>query len=382
MFQNLKVDVIYYKTNTDFEMEFNLCGCCRMRLLTDKTPDKQTMVHSLARAVSRSRIILVIGSLFGDNSIIKTAADAIGYSLSTLDCKKYGVNSDDKISIIDGATPLVTADGLFGGIIIESGPQTMILLTDNKSVRKTVMQTLIHPYLEELCATELKEKAAENRKPENDENDNFYADSPLIIPDSQEDDIKSYDESEIETDLLYTEEENIGPEFDLVNAEESYAEENETMDPEFRLIPSEENEEENDELPELSDEDKAFAETILSNTDFTPREIDEGEKPLEEESDLIFKSKPDSNEEEKEPEIPLEMTECDSSIIYDEDYEEISSKSTKANKPKAGLTIAILCLAIFLLLVLVVLCYCVIFIPSLQGTSPTKYIKEIFSTIT
>ena len=30
MFQNLKVDVIYYKTNTDFEMEFNLCGCCRM----------------------------------------------------------------------------------------------------------------------------------------------------------------------------------------------------------------------------------------------------------------------------------------------------------------------------------------------------------------
>ena len=40
MFQNLKVDVIYYKTNSDFEMEFNLCGCCRMRLLSDKTPDK------------------------------------------------------------------------------------------------------------------------------------------------------------------------------------------------------------------------------------------------------------------------------------------------------------------------------------------------------
>ena len=38
----MKVDVIYYKTNTDFEMEFNLCGCCRMRLLTDKAPDRKT----------------------------------------------------------------------------------------------------------------------------------------------------------------------------------------------------------------------------------------------------------------------------------------------------------------------------------------------------
>ena len=52
MFQNVKVDIIYYKTNTDFEMEFNLCGCCRMRLLTDKSPDRKTAVHSLARAVS------------------------------------------------------------------------------------------------------------------------------------------------------------------------------------------------------------------------------------------------------------------------------------------------------------------------------------------
>ena len=39
MFQNVKVDIIYYDTSTDFELEFNLCGCCRMRLLTDKTDD-------------------------------------------------------------------------------------------------------------------------------------------------------------------------------------------------------------------------------------------------------------------------------------------------------------------------------------------------------
>ena len=159
MFQNIKVDIIYYKTATDFEMEFNLCGCCRMRLLTDKAPDRKSMVHNLARAVSRSRVIIIVGSLFGDEGVLSTVAGAIGKPLSPIDNKLYGISEGGEISVINGATPLVTPDGYFGGCIIESGPQSMILLSDSKSVRKTIMSTLIHPYIEELCATELKAKA-------------------------------------------------------------------------------------------------------------------------------------------------------------------------------------------------------------------------------
>lgn len=159
MFQNIKVDIIYYKTATDFEMEFNLCGCCRMRLLTDKAPDRKSMVHNLARAVSRSRVIIIVGSLFGDEGVLNTVSGAIGKPLSTIDNKLYGIADGNNISVINGATPLVTPDGYFGGCIIESGPQSMILLSDSKSVRKTIMTTLIHPYIEELCATELKAKA-------------------------------------------------------------------------------------------------------------------------------------------------------------------------------------------------------------------------------
>ena len=159
MFQNIKVDIIYYKTATDFEMDFNLCGCCRMRLLTDKAPDRKSMVHNLARAVSRSRVIIIVGSLFGDEGVLSTVAGAIGKPLSPIDNKLYGISEGGEISVINGATPLVTPDGYFGGCIIESGPQSMILLSDSKSVRKTIMSTLIHPYIEELCATELKAKA-------------------------------------------------------------------------------------------------------------------------------------------------------------------------------------------------------------------------------
>lgn len=156
MFQNMKVDVIYYKTNTDFEMEFNLCGCCRMRLLTDKAPDRKTTVYALSRSVARSKIIITVGPLFGEDGVISTIASAIGSRLVVADNSKYAINSTSEIKIIDGSVPLVTSDGFFGGLIIEKGQQTMILLSESKSVRKTVMQELIHPYIAEIYAEELK----------------------------------------------------------------------------------------------------------------------------------------------------------------------------------------------------------------------------------
>ncbi len=162
MFQNMKVDIIYYKTNSDFEMEFNLCGCCRMRLLTDKATDRKIMVHSLARAVSRSKIIMVVGPLFGDEGSIATTASAIGSGLDKVDNKLYGIKTDAPINIIAGATPLVTSDGFFGGCIIERGPQTMILLSESRTVRKTIVENLIHPYISELYAAELKSNITEN----------------------------------------------------------------------------------------------------------------------------------------------------------------------------------------------------------------------------
>jgi len=150
MIQNLKVDVIYHQTASDFEMEFNLCGCCRMRLLNDKTTDRKGFVKALARGVARSRVIIACGPLFGDEGIIKTVSIAIGTGLCSCDAKTYGIISDEKIEIIKGSTPLVTSDGYFGGCIIESGPQTIILLTENRAFRKAIMQNLIHPYIEEL----------------------------------------------------------------------------------------------------------------------------------------------------------------------------------------------------------------------------------------
>ena len=157
MFQNVKVDIIYYQINTDFEMEFNLCGCCRMRLLTEKTTDRKNLVHALARAVSRSRVILICGALFGEDGILSVVARSVGKELTPIDAKTYGIDSNAEIKILDGATPLVSPEGLFGGCIIESGPQTIILLTENKNIRKSIMENLIHSYIGELSLIAEKE---------------------------------------------------------------------------------------------------------------------------------------------------------------------------------------------------------------------------------
>lgn len=148
--QNLKLDIIYHQSPSDFEMEFNLRANCPVRLLTDKTADKKEFVKALARDVARSQVIMCCGQLFGNDGLINTIAKAIGSGTVACDSKIYGINSQENIHIINGSTPLVTPDGYFGGCIIESGPQTIILLTENKTFRKVIMKNLIHPYLVEI----------------------------------------------------------------------------------------------------------------------------------------------------------------------------------------------------------------------------------------
>lgn len=147
MVKNIKVDLIYYTIGTDFEMEFNLCGCCRMRLLTDTVSNRTEFSKSLARGVARSNIIIACGPVFGEKGLVSTVAKVTNIGTQTIENKKYGIDDESEINILKGSTPLVTSDGMFCGCIIENGPQVIILLTESKSLRKRVMKELVHPYI-------------------------------------------------------------------------------------------------------------------------------------------------------------------------------------------------------------------------------------------
>lgn len=383
MFQNIKVDIIYYKTATDFEMEFNLCGCCRMRLLTDKAPDRKSMVHNLARAVSRSRVIIIVGSLFGDEGVLSTVAGAIGKPLSPIDNKLYGISEGGEISIISGATPLVTPDGYFGGCIIESGPQSMILLSDSKSVRKTIMSTLIHPYIEELCATELKAKAENTvQKPQPAEPAAPpVPEIPVVPPTPAEPDILpaaeeitdlfSSSESAGETEPEEAEPENVQPEDISISDDED--EEDVTVE-QAQPIP------ESEEKP-LSSFTTAEKDGVLLDggmifeTDDYRSAGNDAYITDDEESDFyIAPEKLRRSHTRRNNE--LYAPDADENRYYhiDDGQPELPRSFFKEN-------LALIIVLAALLIITAVLCYCIFVVPAKSGVASGEYLRNIFDTL-
>lgn len=330
MVQNLKVDVIYHLTASDFEMEFNLCGCCRMRLLNDKTTDKKSFIKALARDVARSRVIIACGPLFGADGLISTVATAIGNGTAVCDNKTYGINGDEQIRIINGSTPLVTPDGYFGGCIIESGPQTIILLTENKAFRKSIMQNLIHPYIEEISYIPTKTPSVITTPAEPDpvfpgavsEDENY-----LTTPD----DYGAEPENDVGEALPTTQDEH-NVEFIMDGEPEDEAEQPAAEEP----------------APTFDDNYNLMYTEVESEKEIKSR-YSEPYKPSE--SDSMFISAPEIDEDE----------------IH---------RKRKSNMRAMDITIVILVL--LLLLAILALVYFIVLKPMTMGVSTGDYIKEIF----
>ncbi len=322
MFQNFKADIIYYNTSTDFELEFNLCGCCRMRLLNDKCADKKTLLMSLSRAFSRSRVIILTAPLFDGSDIIKTVSVAIGKGVKEIDCGTYGINTDASIEITKGATPLVTSDGIFGGCIIESGPQTLIILTDNKPVRKSIMKDLIHPYIEEIAKGYAPQ--VENIEPQ-DTNE-------ILTETSAEDEFEPQSLEDELDDMLITENE-----------------------------PSEETEENKE------DEENLYYEAEELIIESTPEiETRDDEYYYAEGNELYTETKKEQNSSTEQEE---------SSEEYYEDEYYIEEPLPERN---SVFNIALIVISAILLLAIAVLCFCIFFVPAQSGTTPVTYLQEIF----
>ena len=374
MIQNLKVDIIYYKTNTDFEMEFNLCGCCRMRLLTDKASDKKTLVHDLARAVSRSRVIIIAGELSGEEGIIETTAKSIAKTVTAIDKSMYGIKSEESIGVIAGATPLVSPEGEFGGCIIESGPQSMILLSDDRELRKAVMKTLIHPYIEELCALDIKAKA----KNTDTEVPTVIAPPEPITDDETEEIVEA-------ADAVFEETSEETEEREDNNTAETAEETGEAVEPETK---KETELEESVSATEAETETEEPADKPLS--DFSSNEDDvtlEGGMIFEtDDSDISEPSKAEGPGLFIEPQKPKKIRighQGDNYALGKDGDSAYRTPDDSAEEHKSLIlgNLPILIISVLLLIVLAVLCYCIFYVPAQDGVTASAYLHETFKTL-
>lgn len=330
MVQNLKVDVIYHLTASDFEMEFNLCGCCRMRLLNDKTTDKKSFIKSLARAVARSRVIIACGPLFGADGLISTVATAIGNGTAICNNKTYGINGDEQIRIINGSTPLVTPDGYFGGCIIESGPQTIILLTENRAFRKSIMQNLIHPYIEEISYIPTKA-------------------SPVTDPPAEPEPI---------FETAVSEEEN------YLTAPDDYGTEDD--DNTSEILPTSTDEHNVEFIMDGEPEDE-MAEPV----------VEEPAPAFDDNYNLMYTEVESEKEIKSRYSEPYKPSESDSMFISAPEIDEDEIHSKRKNDMRA-MDITIVVLVLLLLLAILALVYFIVLKPMTMGVSTGDYIKEIF----
>lgn len=403
MVQNIKVDVIYYKTPTDFEMEFNLCGCCRMRMLTDKTSDRRSFIHSLSRAVSRSRIIICSGPLFESEGLINSVAIAIGKPLEQADFSKYRIRSNEPVPIIRGSMPLVTAEGIFGGCIIESGPQSIILLTENRGVRKMLMSSLIHPYIEELSVLS-SAPATSSVNPSQAADAVIEPSAETVAPQSVTEPAAEFPEAAVTAqeadavpeDAAVLEENNIDEQTsDEISetAEEDSADE--TAEPHTDEVCSAEDTSDSSaiKLDNAETQDNVKADDIENAAVDVPEDETEAEPEISPKETPVTATPLEKNPVPETADIETELyfepqrAKFRKKNYYDnsygdaaEDGEYVTDDGNNMLPPQRSFRIPVVIITVVLLIALLALVYLLVFIPLRSGTTPGKYISSLFET--
>lgn len=150
MSKDIKIEILYYKTPSDVSLEFGLHDQYPLRLLSSCCNDLKAFFKSLKRAIKRSEIILVVGGYDNEKEYIPAfLARSIGQKCVIPEYAKMGVITNNHYILPKDAKPLAPKSHLFGGFLIECGPQTIISLTNDQKVRNELVKEFIASYITE-----------------------------------------------------------------------------------------------------------------------------------------------------------------------------------------------------------------------------------------
>ena len=147
MVPDLTLEAIYFGVPTDFKMEFKLCGICNIRFLSASVKDNKSFLMALQKSVGRSRVIVTVGGFEGENYLPKIVARATGMDTAPINSNELISDINEKYVIPKGAVPLISTKGNFRGLVIEKGDQAIIMLSEDKTERYEILDTLVCPYI-------------------------------------------------------------------------------------------------------------------------------------------------------------------------------------------------------------------------------------------
>lgn len=173
MVPDLKLEVIYFKTSTDFKMEFKLCSLCNVRYLSAMVNDTRSFLTALQKSVSRSRVIITVGGFLEEEYIPALLSKAIGSKITEIKANEFV--GENTVAIPEGAVPLYSKKGDFGGAVIEKGDQVIIMFSENKELTHELLDLLVGPYIKLIISKKPiqsnKEKTEENKAVEQEGTD-------------------------------------------------------------------------------------------------------------------------------------------------------------------------------------------------------------------
>ena len=335
MLQNLKIDIIYHETPSDFEFEFNLGGCCHCRVLNNTTASPKELIGCLSKAVNRSRVIIVVGDLNSQNGLYLLISKAIGRQLTNVSAEEYGIIDGSNTTVIEGSLPLVSTDGLLSGCIIESGPQSIILLPDEKILRKDIAENLIFQYI-----------SAVSRTPETDS---------VITPDSMPE--KKQDENETVKEE---------PKEEIVDVEDDIAENTENN----------ENDDVLSSVNEIFDQTEENISNDIETTDET-KEFSNNEDEIQE----VIIPEDDDNFFDIFAKEPEDNTSTDFVYTQDSDaqYDDDEEYENKPSSKDKGVSVIMWIIIGLMFIIIGILAYMLIYTPLKNGVEITEYVKQIFN---
>jgi stage II sporulation protein D len=149
MSKDVKIEIIYFKSKADVSLEFGLHGDYPVRMLSTSCDNLTSFYHSLKRAISRSEIILITGGYTSNDYIPSFLSKALSTPIYTPDYKSFNIITNDNYKLPENAVPLAGSNRIFGGFLIESGPQTIISLTEDKKTRLLITKEIIVKYITE-----------------------------------------------------------------------------------------------------------------------------------------------------------------------------------------------------------------------------------------
>ncbi len=142
------VELIYFAVDGNAALEEKLGTLADVTVRSGE--DRRGFLTQLAKAVSQSKIILVIGSV---TDLIGALSRGLGLPLEKVDWSQFGINNDNDISLPKGALPLILGRGIHG-MILESGDQCIIAADSDEATVDRLFDTYIAPYLQALAPSD------------------------------------------------------------------------------------------------------------------------------------------------------------------------------------------------------------------------------------